>query len=682
MTLYKQLLGYTCIMLLCLGIGLWLGELTRTRNFLRDQLASHAQDTATSLGLSLSRLADATDIPAMESMVSALFDRGFYRRIQLYDLNNQVLVNRTTEIAVKGVPTWFVSLLPLAAPQAEALIMHGWRQTGTVIVESHPGYAYKTLWQSALTVSLFFTGTLLVVALLGALSLRRLLRPLNDIEAQAVALGERRFHILPTLPRTRELRRVVIAMNTTTERLRAMFREQAAIADELMQRAYQDTLTTLGNRRFLEAQILAKVTSRTTECEGAFLLAQIQGLNQLNQRQGYEAGDALIKETAEILRQACGDVAEPIMARLGGGDFALLLLNISPSEAKKIGDTIIELHNLAETGREYGLVCGGVALSSALTSQALLAAADQALTTARYTHDPCTVLLAPGDRAVAAMDGRQTRKTALETMLANRAVALYCQPTVQHGDLRDIVHYEILTRMVDHSGAHVSIGTFIPIAEQFGLMPVLDRLILEQLLEIPVQSLLPSRVAVNLSPLSLEDADFLAWLQSWLKRCSDRGLAINFEFPEFLAVRHRRTISQFAAQIKELGHGIGIDHFGQGLLHFGYLKSLLPNYVKIDRAITHDLWNEYSDSYFFVNALCTVAHSLDIRVMVEGIETEAQWRAISKIHLDAVQGFFIQQPEQLHLCCHESASPVTASSKGTISRLPKRNLVLDDSREE
>jgi EAL domain-containing protein (putative c-di-GMP-specific phosphodiesterase class I) len=92
---------------------------------------------------------------------------------------------------------------------------------------------------------------------------------------------------------------------------------------------------------------------------------------------------------------------------------------------------------------------------------------------------------------------------------------------------------------------------------------------------------------------------------------------------------------------------LGIDHFGLGLLHFGYLKSLLPDYVKIDRGITQDLWNEQGDSYFFVNALCNVAHSLDIRVMVEGVETEQQWRAISRIHLDAVQGFLIQRPEPL-----------------------------------
>lgn len=110
---------------------------------------------------------------------------------------------------------------------------------------------------------------------------------------------------------------------------------------------------------------------------------------------------------------------------------------------------------------------------------------------------------------------------------------LYAQPTVSHGDLRDIVHHEILTRMIDAEGSHLSIARLIPLAEQMGLMPELDRLILEQLLEVPIQSLQPQRVAINLSPLSLESGVFMDWFASWLERCGTLGLALNFEFPEF-----------------------------------------------------------------------------------------------------------------------------------------------------
>jgi EAL domain-containing protein (putative c-di-GMP-specific phosphodiesterase class I) len=209
------------------------------------------------------------------------------------------------------------------------------------------------------------------------------------------------------------------------------------------------------------------------------------------------------------------------------------------------------------------------------------------------------------------------------------------------------VHHEILTRVIDDSGNHLSAGMFIPMAEQLGLMPALDRIILERIFELPPDLLEPQRVAINLSPLSLTDGEFVAWLRRQLRKSADAGLSLNFEFPEFRAIRHLHLIKTFSEEIKTMGHALGIDHFGQGLIHFGYLKSLLPDYVKIDRAITNELHNEHSDSHFFVSALCNVAHSLDIRVIVEGIETEEQWRTVSGTHVDAVQGFFVQRPEPL-----------------------------------
>ncbi len=647
MTLYRQLLMYTCVVLICLSLGLWMGELQRSRAFLGEQLQSHAQDTATSLGLSLSTLTDGQDLSAMEAMINALYDRGYYRLMQLRDLQGQVRIDRTATLRIEGVPAWFIRLLPLQTPQAEAMIMHGWQQSGTVVVESHPGYAYNSLWQAALTTTGYCLVAILVVALAGAWGLRRLLRPLTGIEEQALALTERRFHVQQQLPRTRELRRVVVAMNRLTERIRDMFLEQAAIADDLMQRVYQDPLTTLGNRRFLEAQIQAKVTGKVGPIRGAFLLVQMQGLQQLNQQQGYEAGDRLIRETGEMLRQACGALIEPSIARLGGGDFALLLPNIEHDEARRIGDTILHRHQQRQEAQAHRLCCGGVIFETPTSVQALLAGADRALTEARHRATGQAVIEVQPSSIAGPPPGRQESLGLLEDLLSRRSIVLYAQPTVSHGDLRDIVHHEILTRMIDAEGGHVSIAGLIPLAEQMGLMPALDRLILEQLLEVPIQSLQPQRVALNLSPLSLESTAFMDWFVPWLERCGTLGLALNFEFPEFQAIRHRGAMTNFAELIKRQGHRLGIDHFGQGLVHFGYLKSLLPDYVKIDRAITQELWNEQSDSTFFVNALCNVAHSLDIRVMVEGVETEEQWRAISRIHLDAVQGYLIQRPQPL-----------------------------------
>ena len=651
MTLYRQLLLFSLVTLICLCAGLWVGDHKRTRDFLVDQLESHAQDTATSLGLSLSTLAKGTDVPAMEAMINVLFDRGYYRLIQLRDVKGEVVIDRQADIAVGGVPSWFIRLTPLAAPRAEALIMHAWQQTGAVVVESHPGYAYRTLWQSALAAALWFAAAAVAVALLGGLGLRRLLRPLIEVEEQALALCDRRFHIQKRLPRTRELRRVVTAMNRITERIRELFAEQAMFADTLRQRAYQDSLTGLGNRRFLEAQIKALLEDKETAAQGVFLHFEILDLQVVNQHQGYATGDRLIRETAVSLQRACAELPEAIVARLGGGDLVLLLPNTDTATASRLADRVLEDLSHPAAGQpspQAGIVvCGGVAYEGAPGLSDLLTMAGTALNTARYHRDHKAVITSPVAGPVAIAAGRAEWKPLIEDIIANRAISLYAQPTVIRGDKGRIVHHEILTRVIDAEGNHLSIVQFLPMAEQLGLMPAFDRIILERIFALPPELFTPQRLTINLSPLSLTDDEFVAWLNRRLRQCVATGLSLNFEFPEFRAIRHLDLLKVFAERIRPMGHALGIDHFGQGPTHFGYLRSLLPDYVKIDRAITTELHSEQSDSHFFVSALCTVAHSLDIRVIVEGVETEDQWHTLSALPIDAVQGFFIRRPAPL-----------------------------------
>ncbi len=652
MTLYRQLLFSTLLILLCLCTGLWMGELKRTRDFLVNQMETHAQDTATSLGLSLTTLAKGIDIPAMETMINALFDRGYYRTIELRDVAGKLLIERRADLTLEQVPAWFIRLVPLSAPQATSLVMHGWQQAGAISVESHPGYAYQTLWQAARTTALWFSLTGAIIAVLGGLGLRTLLKPLRRVEEQAMALCDRQFPVQEQLPRTRELRRVVTAMNRMTLRIREMFNEQAAIADTLRQHTYQDPLTATGNRRYLEAQIKAKLEGRDTAVQGAFLLFQIQDLLAINQEYGYQQGDRIIKDTAASILQVCLELPEAMLGRMGGGDFALFLPNTDEQTSKRIADTILEdLHQqlLAEpSGPTEVRVCsGGVFYEQPASFEQLLTRADTALNAARYHQNQKVALLPLIDGEPAICAGKTQCKELLEDIIANRSFILYSQPTVSHQDFSKTLHHEIFTRVIDASGNHLSMGLFLPMAERLGLMPALDKIIIEQILQQPLQQFAPHRIAINLSPLSLADGEFVTWLHRQLTQCAQAGLQLNFEFPEFRVIRHSNLIKEFSEVIKRQGHGLGIDHFGQGLMHFGYLKSLLPDYVKIDRAITNELLDEQSDRYFFINTLCNVAHSLDIKVIVEAVENERQWQALSKMHIDAVQGYYIQRPEPI-----------------------------------
>src|SRR3990172_8358346 len=164
-----------------------------TKDYLQKAMESHAQDTATSLGLSTPHSGRVKDVETVERMTAAIFDRGYYREILVKSTDGKILVKKSVEEAVKGVPDWFVDYFSLSTPRMSAIVMDGWRQAATIEVVSHPGHAYAELWRVSVRsawVLLFVAIVSLVVVLV---VLRLALRPLDAMEAQAINISQRQF---------------------------------------------------------------------------------------------------------------------------------------------------------------------------------------------------------------------------------------------------------------------------------------------------------------------------------------------------------------------------------------------------------------------------------------------------------------------------------------------------------
>ncbi|MFB3390393.1 LapD/MoxY N-terminal periplasmic domain-containing protein, partial [Flavobacterium sp. LAR06] len=156
---------------------------------------------------------------------------------------------------IEGVPGWFVDLVNLRPQGGDALVMRGWEQAARVQVLSNPQFALAKLWDSTLGSLIWLLICGLLSAVFGGWLLRRQLRPLDNMVKQAEAISKREFRSLPKLPRTPELKRVVLAMNQMVEKLKALFSEEAARSEKLRAESYQDSLTGLANRRLLDEQL-------------------------------------------------------------------------------------------------------------------------------------------------------------------------------------------------------------------------------------------------------------------------------------------------------------------------------------------------------------------------------------------------------------------------------------------
>lgn len=651
MTLYKQLVAFTLLVFTVLFAGIFYEKQQSTRDFILKQMESHAQDTATSLALSIIPVMDEEDLSTAEAMINAVFDGGFYKRIVFKDIEGEILIDRQEPITLDGVPEWFVSLVPIETPNAEAMINSGWVQVGNLYVESHPGYAYRTIWQDVVKMGSFFLIAGLMVLISVTVALRIMLNPLKRVQLQAEAICRKEYRIQEKLPRTKELRQVVVSMNKMTMQVREMFAGQAKVAEKLGKKAYGDQLTGLGNRRYITGQVEAHLAAKKGMVQGAFLLLQIDGLQKINKIEGFDVADKFLKEIASNIKKETQMLKGVALARLTGGDFAIFLAEVSSDVVSKIADNLSNkvpqvATEMLEDSKDIVNI-GGVFFESAPKLSLLLAEADNALQASRQKGSNQWLVNELNSGEENEVKGKQWWKETLDRVLEKGEIILFSQPVVAGKNHSKIFHQELLSRIVLDSGEVVSAGMFIPIAERLNVMSKLDKVVLNQVFrDVRTHDNLRT-IAINLSPASISDGEFVSWLLKELSRLPTGKSHLIFEFPEFGAVQRLDEIKEFATKVQALGHGIALDHFGQSFSNFGYLKSLRPEYVKIDRAFTKELESGEGDSEFFIEALCGVAHTLGVEVIAEGVEVQEQVDHLLDLNIDALQGYLFGKPAQI-----------------------------------
>lgn len=651
MTLYRQLIIFTLALFFILFAGTWYAKLETTRAFLIDQLESHAQDTATSLGLSITQHMIDKDMITIESMINAVFDRGYYRIVRLTDVHDNVLIERVLDVKIEDVPPWFIRWIPLKTPETSANVMAGWIQAGTVYVMSHPGYAYKTLWDDVVRTTLWFIACGIFVLIAGGFGLRVLLRPLALVERQADAICRKEYELQERIPWTKEFRRVVEAMNRMTVKVKEMFEEQVQQAEGLRERAYHDPVTGLGNRRYFDTQVTARLDRRDSVTKGILLLVKINDLDKVNQQKGFQAGDDLLKRVAALLQEVLSPYATRVLARLTGGDFGIFLPDVPTWDADAIASNASNhLARLAAgqiTVTDNVAYVGAATYETTVTMGRLLSEADLALMAARQVGPNGWSVRAITEETDRMPLGQQQWKEILEKALEQRRVSLDAQPVVRTTDTSRMLHLEIFSRVILEDGTLLSAGVFMPLAERLKLVSSIDRIVIEEVMKLDRGQLAVENVAVNVSPASLQDESFRSWLQSALRALPKAAPRMIFEFSEFSALQNLDFIKDFSTFVRGQGHAMGLDHYGQSFSNLGYLKSMRPDYVKIDRAYTGELKDKESDSRFYIGSLCSVAHSIDIQVIAEGVETEQQVQVLKELNVDAIQGYIVDRPRPI-----------------------------------
>lgn len=644
MSLFKQLLFAICLFLMVAFTGSFMVSLESSRSQYVNQLRSHAQDGATALALSLT---PNIDDPAMvELMVSSLFDSGYYASVKVIDVaSNAVLVERHAEPDSNGVPAWFIRLAGLQAAGGDAIVSRGWQQAARVEVVSHPMFALAKLWQGALGSLGWLLLCGAVSAVLGALLLRRQLRPLDYMVAQSYAIARREFLSLPDLPRTPELRRVVQAMNQMVEKLKALFHEQAERSEQLRAESYQDSLTGLANRRYFEMQLNTEVSNIEEGRAGYLLLLRIQDLAGLNARLGGQRTDQLIQAVGEQLRRACDRHPEThdLIARSRGGEFAVLAPGLDFEEAKHLAQTLESaLRSLHQTEASdvTPVACIGLApYVPGDAPDALLTLADEALARAEHQGSPGWVCLQRG-AATPAPDSQNAWHSRLDRALDKGQFELFFQPVVDCQAPGRILHYKVISRLHDDQGEPLAAGRFLPWLERFGWMPRLDLLVLEKVLGHLERH--DGSLALNLSAATLADDGAIRQVYEQLGHHSALAARLTLEIGEEQLPR-QASLEHLTRRLRALGVGLALQRFGGRFSMIGNLENLGLAYLKIDGSYIRHIDQE-QHKRLFIEAIQRAAHSIDLPLIAERVESEGELNVLREMGVQGVQGRLVGEP--------------------------------------
>jgi diguanylate cyclase (GGDEF)-like protein len=640
-SLKQQLLAGVSIGFLLLLIGIETIHLVAARRIMQEQLESHAQDTATSLGLTLGALLAHGDLALAETVINPVFDRGYYQRIELISINGDVLLRKTLPVMELGVPEWFATLLPLEAPTADSLVTAGWKQIGSVRVTNQPRFAYQQLWRTAWG-TLVWLAVLYFAALAAAFAfLKGVLRPLESIERVAVAIGKRDFTAVAKAPRARELRHVAATINSLSVKVRQAIEAESARTESLRRDAYQDSLTGIFNRRGFATQFEAHMHDAGDVFRGALVLLQLHDFAAFNRNFGFERGDALLEGVAAVVA-ARSEASGGQSARWSGAAFVISLANASGEEAGIFADGLAREVYAALTEGGHAASVGynvGVATFKGPSPPLgqLLAAADSAATRAE-ARGIGLVEMSPADSATAPLSSSAWRAR-LEEALSNERFELYIQPVLGL-PRRDVIQHEIFARMIDEDGQNISAADFFPMAVRHGMAVRIDRLILDHVIDRLARTPQAGEIAVNVSSISVADAKFLAWLEHRLRAVPAIARQLVFELSESGAARDRQSVLAFEVMLRRVGARFALDNFGLHRESLQLMRALLPAYVKLSRAHTAALRDDEADR-FFVASLVRLGAPLDIRIIAQGVEHDDVLPILSSAGVAGYQGYLV-----------------------------------------
>ncbi|GAB6140431.1 EAL domain-containing protein [Methylosoma difficile] len=432
--------------------------------------------------------------------------------------------------------------------------------------------------------------------------------------------------------------------------------------NQVRQLAYYDTITNLPNRSYF-LELLGKTLESASlkQKQFALLFLDMDGFKSINDCYGHSFGDAFLQAFAKRLTDGLrrADVSsryvlnvtyDAEVARLGGDEFTILLNDINKPE-----DAATVTENIQKWLQEPFLVNGqyifsGASIGIALyprdgeSASSLLKNADVAMYHAKKSGKGHYQFF--HESMISKAQLRQTMENLMHKAVTNNELSLYYEPLIK-ANSGEIIGIEALLRWENAELGFLRPDSFIPLAEENGLIVKFGEWVIRQaclqLQAFEQEGLGHLTIAVNVSALQFSHAEFIPMLEGIFAEYTPSPGRLVFELTESTIMSQSVKMMATLLALKNLGIKLSLDDFGTGYSSLSYLKQFPLDSLKIDKSFVRELPGKTED-IAIVNAILALAHTLNLEVIAEGVETEAQRQFFEINGCQTLQGYFFAKP--------------------------------------
>ena len=402
-----------------------------------------------------------------------------------------------------------------------------------------------------------------------------------------------------------------------------------------------DQLTGLINRsRLAEALQQSIASAELYRMSCAFMLVAVDNLAMVNDAYGFDVADQVIAAVSQRLKGVlrAGDT----IGRYAGNKFGIILTNCSEADMQVAAQRLLRSVRDTVTETDAGPVSATVSVGGLTlprhgrSGDEAMVRAEESLDRAKAKHRDSFVAYKHSQKRESVRKRNIMLADEIVSALNGRRLAIAYQPIVS-ADSKEPALYECLLRLIKPDNEIVSAGHLIPVAEQLGLVRLIDHRVLELAVE-TLEENKDARLSLNISGMTATDPRWLSNLAAYISAHRNAAERLTVEITETVALQDLEEISEFIGKLRDMGCRVAIDDFGAGYTSFRNLKTLEVDMVKLDGSFCENL-SDNKDNQFFVRTLIELAQNFNLKTVAEWVEQDCDADILQGFGVDYLQGF-------------------------------------------